>query len=347
MEQTIIKRIEYLKTVKRAEIQTEIKRIIAKCADLSDCPDYDKAKKKQSEIELEIIRLEKGQAKGFFIDEIDWIFKYFDNDDFIRANFGKQFSIQDRIAIIIHSRKMSLNDKFADLQKVIESVEDELKDNVNKWISYKKDVLEYIKEINTDDIVFLITFDSDNVGNPKVFRSYDAVMNDDSARFFGISIERVFNDNARNHGKVGGIRFNSQTGEIVDVNLFIADMDANAPTYKSPLYDIQVELNCPFKPYDLIKLPLRDQFQVVGEVSDERINKAMKEPEWSPWKQSWLKMNMATFFSSSYDAGEIQVNSFTKLPFCLDDIRLVPENEMTVGQQKMIEYYKSTKQVEE
>lgn len=345
MDKKIEERLEYLKTVKMEEIAVEIQRIHATCGDLSECPEYDKAMCKKYEIEQEIRRIESGkEPKGFFIDEIDWIYKYFDNDDFIKANLDKQFSMSDRIALIVYSRKISMEDKFADLQKMVADENGELKDSVEKWIANKKEILGYIQNLHRDDVAFLITFDGGSVGNPKIYRSFDAVIADSSARYFGISIERVFDAKAKTYGKLGAVRFNSQTGQITDVNLYMGDMDSNAPKFKSSLYDIQIELNCPFKPYDLIKLPLRDQYQVVGDETDGRIKKVKNESERVPWKQTWLKMNMSTYFSSTWDCGEIRCNAFTKLPFCLDDIRKVEENEMTIGQQKMIEYIKSSRE---
>ncbi len=64
----MLKKLEYLKTVKRKEVSEKIKQAIA-FGDLSENAEYDEAKKEQAFLESEIARLESELKHAEIIDE--------------------------------------------------------------------------------------------------------------------------------------------------------------------------------------------------------------------------------------------------------------------------------------
>ncbi len=64
----MVKKLEYLKTVKRKEVSEKIKQAIA-FGDLSENAEYDEAKKEQAFLESEIARLESELKHAEIIDE--------------------------------------------------------------------------------------------------------------------------------------------------------------------------------------------------------------------------------------------------------------------------------------
>ena len=147
------------------------------------------------------------------MERVNSIFDFFGNDDFVKANKEKVFSIEEEVAIIIHNKTQPLEIKFQALERRKSMLPDELARDVEQWIEYKRNVLSYVQNINREDIVFVIRFDG-NVANEKVFRTYKQAM-ENSMCCFGLNIEKVNSAGEKIWGTVGSVDVD-EDGNVIE-----------------------------------------------------------------------------------------------------------------------------------
>ena len=122
-------RLEFLKNVKREEIRETLRKIRESKA--FESGEWEKAKNYQAEVEMEIVELEnisdkeypkylKSKKLEYLIKRLkeDKFLKFIDNDDFLYANRSKKFTIEEKVAIVVHSTNQSLESKFDALESL-------------------------------------------------------------------------------------------------------------------------------------------------------------------------------------------------------------------------------------
>ena len=81
------------------------------------------------------------------MERVNSIFDFFGNDDFVKANKGKMFSIEEEVAIIIYNKTQPLEIKFQALEQRKSMLPDNLARDVEQWIEYKRNVLSYVQNV--------------------------------------------------------------------------------------------------------------------------------------------------------------------------------------------------------
>ena len=161
-------RLEFLKNVKREEIRETLRKIRESKG--FESGEWEKAKNYQAEVEMEIMELEglsdKDYPKYLKSKEIetllkrlkeDAFLKFIDNDDFLYANRNKKFTIEEKVAIIVHSTNQSLESKFDALESLAtKSKNKALNKKIALWIDYKKKMFEHVKAIDNGEEVFVV-----------------------------------------------------------------------------------------------------------------------------------------------------------------------------------------------
>lgn len=270
------------------------------------------------------------------MEKVNSIFDFFGNDDFVQANKEKQFSVEEEVAIIIYNKTQPLDVKFQALQQRKSRLSDDLASEVEQWIEYKKKELSYIQNIDRDDIVFLICFDG-KVTNQKVFRTYKEAMAN-SMCSFGLSIEKVSVVGEKALGTIGRVDVDKD-GNVIDVYISGCKVK-DAPTCNSKLYNIKVKFNNPYKPYDLLKLPLRNAFHVVADVNDVKVKEYMEKQDRFSWK-GWIDLEIFTYSFAALDGGHMYESSLNGMPFYLNTIKRIGHYDQTMKQKEMIDEIKA------
>lgn len=264
------------------------------------------------------------------------IFDFFGNDDFVKANKGKTFSIEEEVAIIIHNKTQPLEIKFQALEQRKSMLPDELARDVEQWIEYKRNVLSYVQNINREDIVFLIRFDG-NVVNEKVFRTYKQAM-ENRMCCFGLSIEKVNSAGEKTWGTIGSVDADKD-GNVIDVTLLSNKMEGT-PKCGSNLYYIKVKFENPYKPFDLLELPIRNAFHIVADPNDIKVKEYMKSQDRYSWN-GWIDLEISTYTFAVLDGGYLYESSLKGMPFSLDKIKRIDNYNQTVRQKEMIDEIKA------
>lgn len=264
------------------------------------------------------------------------IFDFFGNDDFVKANKEKAFSIEEEVAIIIHNKTQPLEIKFQALERRKSMFPDSLASDVEQWIEDKRNVFSYIQNINREDIVFVIRFDG-NVANEKVFRTYKQAM-ENSMCCFGLSIEKVNSAGEKTWGTIGSVDVDEE-GNVIDVTLLSNKMES-APKHSSKLYDIKVKFGNPYKPFDLLELPIRNAFHIVADPNDIKVKEYMKSQDRYSWN-GWIDLEIPTYTFAVLDCGYLYESSLKGMPFSLDKIKRINYYNQTVRQKEMIDEIKA------
>ena len=264
------------------------------------------------------------------------IFDFFGNDDFVKANKEKAFSIEEEVAIIIHNKTQPLEIKFQALERRKSMFPDSLARDVEQWIEDKRNVFSYVQNINREDIVFVIRFDG-NVANEKVFRTYKQAM-ENSMCCFGLSIEKVNSAGEKTWGTIGSVDVDEE-GNVIDVTLLSNKMES-APKHSSKLYDIKVKFGNPYKPFDLLELPIRNAFHIVADPNDIKVKEYMKSQDRYSWN-GWIDLEIPTYTFAVLDGGYLYESSLKGMPFSLDKIKRIDYYNQTVRQKEMIDEIKA------
>jgi hypothetical protein len=270
------------------------------------------------------------------MERVNSIFDFFGNDDFVKANKGKMFSIEEEVAIIIYNKTQPLEIKFQALEQRKSMLPNNLARDVEQWIEDKRKVFSYVQNINREDIVFVIRFDG-NVANEKVFRTYKQAMGN-SMCCFGLSIEKVNSTGEKTWGTVGRVDVD-EDGNVIDVTLLSNKMEG-APKHSSKLYDIKVKFGNPYKPFDLLELPIRNAFHIVADSNDIKVKEYMKSQDRYSWN-GWIDLEIPTYTFAVLDGGYLYESSLKGMPFSLDKIKRIDYYNQTVRQKEMIDEIKA------
>ena len=318
--------------MKRQEISERIKKL-RELGDLSNNVEYDKAVAEQVEVEMEIMRLQSS-VNSVCVDETkNSIFEFWGNDDFVKANINKKFTIEE-VALIVRSNVLPLRKRICALNKRKNAMSKELAKQVDEWIDYKNKVIDYIKAIDDENIVFLINFNG-NCVNKKIFRKYQNAIDN----VFGesvVSIERISDNLEEDRGQIGSIIFNDAR-EIINVSYY-GDIQGYEG-FCSPLYNIKVSLNSPYNPFDLIELPFNRKYYIVADkesiIGDEKLKASVEHFR----NSDWLRVDIPHCDLEYQD--NLQFEILKSLPFSLDKIRKIDEENQTVYQAKLVEKIKA------
>lgn len=288
---------------------------------------------------------------------------FIDNDLFVLSNKNKKFTEEECVALIIHCEDKSLNAKFEAL-KAIKTDNKELIENINKWIEYKKNAIEYLYSLNDPNVKFLVCFERAPISNAKLYSSFEKALENDMVQFLGISVELV------DGGQIGSIanvkmldpnilKRNENNSNIFDRVTDVTVMlgkDINVEginAYSSPLYELGVELKHPFKPFDFVWVPaITDMYSrvVIADKKDPKVqelfaNKANEHPN---KRLSWAKLNIANYYleTNSYAGNGVEQGQVTQSLFheyyggSLKEIKLIDPLDLTLGQ---VNYIKDIK----
>ena len=378
--------------MKRQEISERIKKL-RELGDLSNNVEYDKAVAEQVEVEMEIMRLQSS-VNSVCVDETkNSIFEFWGNDDFVKANINKKFTIEEvalivrsnvlplrkricalnerknamskelakqvdewidyknkvidyikaninkkftieEVALIVRSNVLPLRKRICALNERKNAMSKELAKQVDEWIDYKNKVIDYIKAIDDENIVFLINFNG-NCVNKKIFRKYQNAIDN----VFGesvVSIERISDNLEEDRGQIGSIIFNDAR-EIINVSYY-GDIQGYEG-FCSPLYNIKVSLNSPYNPFDLIELPFNRKYYIVADkesiIGDEKLKASVEHFR----NSDWLRVDIPHCDLEYQD--NLQFEILKSLPFSLDKIRKIDEENQTVYQAKLVEKIKA------
>ena len=344
-------RLEFLKNVKREEIKSLIKQIRENHGVESE--EYYIAKNQQAEIEMEIMDLEgvsdKDYPKYLKSKEIenllkrlkeDMFLKFIDNDDFLYANRNKRFTIEEKVAIIIHSTNQSLESKFDVLKEILsKSRNKELNRKIKLWIDYKQKILETVKSIDNSEEVFVVCNKVRNLHDnvlPQVFRKLDDCLKYWSERRIDIVkvIDKPENKSPRNQVLL------STDYKISDISYAGVEHEYKNLPKEEKLEYIKVQLKNPFKPFTVISCSVYGGLAIVADIRDEKVKSQVEESKSRGRRDGWLNCEIPIYmFPNGWMYGDEYLNAS-----CLygeyDNLSDVREITPTMEQKEYIRHLK-------
>lgn len=214
----------------------------------------------------------------------------------------------------------------------------------------QKETLEKIKEINQNDIIFVVTFVNGNDGkNFSMYcRTYELAMEKVVSNTLYIEIERIEESMEKQRKHLGRINFAKvdSCNRISDVYLEENGV-RRIDEQKGAFDDVKVKLNNPYKPYDLLKVPAWFGYSVVADVTNPRVKQFMEENSHLDDKDAgWAKIEVPTWFLETTNYAAVPYNhinlsyEFETFAWPLSRIKKVAEHDMTMGQVNMIKEIK-------
>lgn len=170
----------------------------------------------------------------------------------------------------------------------------------------------------------------------KVFTEFNKIHFDEYAVNNGVNIDRI--NCTEDLGQIGRIYFTKEN-EISSCSLI--DDSNSKLSIKSPLYDIKVNLNNPYKPFDIIKVPLRIGYLIVANPSS-LTKEVIEYHNEGRLRKGWLNTNIPYYsFPNGWilDPGT-DVNVFNDTHLSLSMISKVNEEDITMFQHDYVEELK-------
>ena len=299
-------RLEFLKNVKREEIK---KLVVQAREQLGiESEEYDKAKYCQAEVEMEIMELEglsdKDYPKYVKSKEIetllkrlkeDAFLKFIDNDDFLYANRNKKFTIEEKVAIIVHSTNQSLESKFDALESLAtKSKNKALNKKIALWIDYKKKIFEHVKAIDNGEEVFVVCNKVRNLHDyilPQVFRKLDDCLKYWSERRIDIVkvIDKPENKAPRNQVLL------SNDYKISDISYADIEHEYKNLSKEEKLEYIKVQFKNPFKPFTIISCSVYGGVAIVADSRDKKVKAQVEESKTRDRRDGWLNCEIPIY----------------------------------------------------
>ena len=171
-------RLEYLKNIKSKELKNKFGAIKTQ-GNSKDEEECEKITRDIRMVEEEIYDLEYKISNGYGEEEFDELddpnmrerikntypYEYIDDYEFIKVNYKKVFSIEDQIALIIHSRVQPLDKKIADLEIILnENKDNKYCKSIRAWINYNKKKIDYVNNICNGKELFSVLARYSNTG---------------------------------------------------------------------------------------------------------------------------------------------------------------------------------------
>ena len=344
-------RLEFLKNVKREEIKKMIMQAREQFGIESE--EYDKAKCCQGEVEMEIMELEglsdKDYPKYLKSKEIetllkrlkeDAFLKFIDNDDFLYANRNKKFTIEEKVAIIVHSTNQSLESKFDALNEILSKSRDkELNRKIRLWIDYKQKILETVKSINNGQEVFVVCNKVRNLHDnilPRVFRKLDDCLKYWSER--RIDIVKVM-DKPENKSPRNQVLLSSDY-KISDIRYAGIEHEYKNLPKEEKLEYIKVQFKNPFKPFTVITCFVYGGVAIVADIKNEKTKEQVEQSKTCGKRDGWLECEIPIYmFPNGWMCGDEYLNAS-----CLygeyDNLSDIKEVSPTMEQKEYIKYLK-------
>ena len=296
-------RLEFLKNVKREEIRETLRKIRESKA--FESGEWEKAKNYQAEVEMEIMELEglldKDYPKYLKSKEIenllkrlkeDKFLKFIDNDDFLYANRNKKFTIEEKVAIIVHSTNQSLESKFDALESLAtKSKNKALNKKIALWIDYKKKMLEHVKAIDDGEEVFVVcnkpVNSPDNI-LPRVYRRLDDCLIGNADR---IDIVKIIDKAVDESGKV----IPRNTISSSDVSYVGIEHEYKNLPKEEKLEYIKVQFKNPFKPFTIIACSVYGGAAIVADSRDKKVKAQVEETKTRGRRDGWLECEIPIY----------------------------------------------------
>lgn len=344
-------RLEFLKNVKREEIKKMIMQAREQLGIESE--EYDKAKCCQAEVEMEIMELEglsdKDYPKYLKSKEIetllkrlkeDAFLKFIDNDNFLYANRNKKFTIEEKVAIIVHSTNQSLESKFDALKEILNKARNkELSKNIKLWIDYKQKILEAVQSIDNCQEVFVVCNRVRNLHDnvlPQVFRKLDDCLKYWSERRIDIVkvIDKPENKSPRNQVLL------SSDYKISDISYAGIEHEYKNLPKEEKLEYIKVQFKNPFKPFKIISCSVYGGVAIVADSRDKKVKAQVEEAKVHGRRDGWLNCEIPIYmFPNGWMCGDEYLNAS-----CLygeyDNLSDIKEVSPTMEQKEYIKYLK-------
>ncbi|MBQ9103760.1 MAG: hypothetical protein IJY57_01580 [Clostridia bacterium] len=311
-------RLEFLKNVKREEIRETLRKI-RESKDF-ESGEWEKAKNYQAEVEMEIMELEGLSDKDYLkylkskeIENLlkrlkeDKFLKFIDNDDFLYANRNKKFTIEEKVAIIVHSTNQSLESKFDALESLAaKSKNKALNKKIALWIDYKKKMFEHVKAIDNGEEVFVVcnkpVNSPDNI-LPRVYRRLDDCLIGNADR---IDIVKVIDKAVDESGKV----IPRNTISFSDINYADVEHEYKNLSKEEKLEYIKVQLKNPFKPFTIISCSVYGGVAIVADSRDKKVKAQVEESKTRGRRDSWLNCEIPIYmFPNGWMYGDEYLNA--------------------------------------
>lgn len=311
-------RLEFLKNVKREEIKKLFVQVREQLGIESE--EYDKAKCCQAEVEMEIMELERLSDKEYpkylktkkietLLKKLkeDAFLKFIDNDDFLYANRNKKFTIEEKVAIIVHSTNQSLESKFDALESLAtKSKNKALNKKIALWIDYKKKMFEHVKAIDNGEEVFVVcnkpVNSPDNI-LPRVYRRLDDCLIGNVDR---IDIVKVIDKVVDESGKF------IPRNTISFSNVSYAGIEheyKNLPKEEKLEY-IKVQFKNPFKPFTIISCSVYGGVAIVADIKNEKVKAQVEESKSRGRRDGWLNCEIPIYmFPNGWMCGDEYLNA--------------------------------------
>ena len=344
-------RLEFLKNVKREEIRETLRKIRESKG--FESGEWEKAKNYQAEVEMEIMELEglsdKDYPKYLKSKEIenllkrlkeDKFLKFIDNDDFLYANRNKKFTIEEKVAIIVHSTNQSLESKFDALNEILsKSINKELNKKIRLWIDYKQKILETVQSIDNCQEVFVVCNRVRNLHDnvlPQVFRKLDDCLKYWSERRIDIVkvIDKPENKSPRNQVLL------SSDYKISDISYAGIEHEYKNLPKEEKLEYIKVQFKNPFKPFTIISCSVYGGVAIVADSRDKKVKAQVEESKTCGRRDGWLECEIPIYmFPNGWMYGDEHLKAC-----CLyreyDKLCDIKELKPTMEQKEYIKYLK-------
>ncbi len=332
------KSIENIRSEIAREISEARRNGETKGISLDDNIEYQNARKKQARFELSLCQ----DCDETALD----IYKFIGNKDFIDVckKERKQFTDEEQVALVIRSDYATLEEKFEFLQKLAEGASSTLRDAINEWIKYQTDCLEYVRQINQNDVVFVVDFERP-IGNNSVFRKFDDA--EKNRLSCDISIHKVCDSKENSRSNLGRIIYSIEARRdtaVSSIHIFDNTIFKELPSFQKTLYNISVEMPNPYKEYDVVEVPMNLGTLVIAP-SQEKDKKAESI---NRDEKSWLQVEIPTVYleTSPYNAYGRQVGDPVFLIqagwfISLSKFEKIENGEMTIRQKAYIDEIKT------
>lgn len=334
-------RLSYLKNIRLKELEEKNKNNIeqGKKAD----SDFYTIIHEQNNVQDEIYILEQKISKGLGEEEYDdwdnpskiaqirntYPYEYIGDDNFIKVNYEKEFSIEDQIALIIHSQVQPLEKKFADLQKIRhENQDNKYCKSIDAWISYNKKKINHINSICDGKELFVVQSNYSNTGKSYalVFDSLEKCLKCiEHHRVRTINIIKINSDGTGPQRSI----YLTPKGQISDIKYSFGPGSYADILPEERIENIIVKLEHPFKPYTVISCPFGPCGKyIVADINNERVREKVEE-----WKKlcsdrnGWLGVEIPVYqFPNGWvnDDSVFEPLCLFNLPITIDELCEVP-----------------------